>query len=510
MASNPHVDLSGDIRDFRRVLSWALAQDLYDLEKELDQIKLILYPEEEETPKSQPQVQSYTPDADVFKVQSGLKVVGHIDLTQFDPKKGKRRERISGGKVVIPSYYLSSEEAAEVIPERKALLKSFLRNAAEDASFVRDCFLLRSTLQYAVIRKEIFYLDCDYSVIRPFGGVLPSSDEMAEFLVDSYRCARKLTRDILTMLAGRHSALPLLDAVCDNPFIYGKNPDLDQAKKVISDAIVGLGSGQVAFRKDMGAIMIALDNHVLRDLGSYIFTAKKISRSDLSYKVFPLNEDKIEMLQFVELEFSTKDEYLKALTGALDEAEEEGLITQNERRAIYGDIERTSFETEQPYIEPDDEDKLECFPGLKPALRNMAKIRRIAEITADAGCIEKKDIPLFIFRLSGNGRPNNLDTISWKPKYSDAPKHKTSPGKVRNPNEFYFLLHHMYEGRGAENKDIISRFFAFDEDTAPLVIKALTYKSGPGQMAKSAPTDFRRRLHNEVDPVIFPYKLTSH
>ena len=337
MASNPHVDLSGDIRDFRRVLLWNLAQELHDLETELDRVKLFLYPKEEEPPKSQPQVQSFTPDAENSGNQSDLKVVGHIDLTQFDPKKGKRRERISGGKVVIPSYYLSSEEAAEVFPERKALLKSFLRNAAEDASYVRDCFLLRSTLQYAVIRKEIFYLNCDYSVIKPFEGVLPSSDEMAEFLVDSYRCARKLTRDILTMLAGRHGALPLLDAVCDNPFIYGKNPDLDQAKKVISDAIVGLGSGQVAFRKDMGAIMIALDNHVLRDLGSYIFTAKKISRSDLSYKVFPLNEDKIEMLQFVELEYSTKDEYLKVLTGALDEAEEEGLFSASERCAITGE-----------------------------------------------------------------------------------------------------------------------------------------------------------------------------
>lgn len=67
MASNPQVDLSGDILDFRRVLSWALAQELYDLETELDRIKRFLYPKEEEPPKSQPQVQSFTPDAEGFK-----------------------------------------------------------------------------------------------------------------------------------------------------------------------------------------------------------------------------------------------------------------------------------------------------------------------------------------------------------------------------------------------------------------------------------------------------------
>ena len=436
------------------------------------------------------------------------------DRQEYDPQKARRRVRISGGKVVIPSYYLSSEEAAEVFPERKALLESFLRNAAEDASYVRDCFLLRSTLQYAVIRKEITDLNCDYYVIRSYSGKLPSSNEIAAFLVDAYREEENLTRDLLTTLANRYGAISLLDAVCDNPFLRGKDPDFGQAKKVISDAIVRLGDDQVAFRKDMSAIMIALDNHVLRDLGSYIFTAKRISRSDLSFKVFPLNEDKIEMLQFGQLEFSTypegKDEYLKALTGALHEAEEKGHISQNERNAILGGIEPRMSSVIEPFKEPDDEDKLECFPGLKPALRNMAKIRKIAEITADAGCIEEKDIPLFIFRLSGNGRPNNLDTISWKPKYSNAPKHKASPGKVRNPNEFYYLLHHMYEGRVAENRETISRFFNFGDDTDALVRRAIVTRSGPGQMAKSAPPDFRSRLHNEVDPVIFPYKLTSH
>lgn len=342
MANNPPVDLSGDILDFRRVISWALTRKLYDLEKEIERIKLILYPEEEEISMSQPQVLSFTPDAeDYSEDQSGLKVVGHIDLTQYGPKKPKARERIGRHRLIMSGYYLSPKEEAEVFPERKALVESFLRNAAEDAGYVRDCFLLRSTLQYAVIRKEISNLNCDYYVIRQYAGELPSSNEIAAFLVDAYGGEKNLTRDLLTTLANRYSALSLLDAVCDNPFLRGRDPDFGQAKTIISDAIVGLGSGQVTFRKDMNAIMVALDNYVLQDLGIYISMAKKITRDAFSLVEFPLNEDKIEMLQFGQTAFSinleSKDEYLKALTGALHEAEEKGHISASERCAITGE-----------------------------------------------------------------------------------------------------------------------------------------------------------------------------
>ena len=48
----------------------------------------------EETPSAQTPAEAPAPEAEPA---SQLKVVGKIDLTQFDPKKGKKRERIKGG-----------------------------------------------------------------------------------------------------------------------------------------------------------------------------------------------------------------------------------------------------------------------------------------------------------------------------------------------------------------------------------------------------------------------------
>lgn len=507
MANNPPVDLSGEILDFRRVLSWTLTRKLYDLEKEIERIKLILYPEEEEISMSQPQVLSFTPDAeDYSEDQSGLKVVGHIDLTQFDPKKPKARERIGRHRLIMSGYYLSPKEEAEVFPERKALVESFLRNAAEDAGYVRDCFLLRSTLQYAVIRKEISNLNCDYYVIRQYAGELPSSNEIAAFLVDAYGGEKNLTRDLLTTLANRYSALSLLDAVCDNPFLRGRDPDFGQAKTIISDAIVGLGSGQVTFRKDMNAIMVALDNYVLQDLGIYISMAKKITRDAFSLVEFPLNEDKIEMLQFGQTAFSInlegKDEYLKALTGALHEAEEKGCFTQNELSVISDNAKKRTSEDIELYIDPKDEDVAEYFLGLKKNLKNMVKIRKIAQILTEVGCIKSKQTPLLVYRLSGNCRPEKLNTISWIPRISRAKRHKSTPEEYRHPYELYYLLYHMYEESPVKYAEKVFSFFDFDDLT--MKVRSAFYPAPKiAQLARATDRGFKERLHT-VDGSVFP------
>lgn len=471
MASNPNDDLSGDIRVFRRALSRTLTQKLYDLEKETGQIEQILK-----------------------------------DRQEFASQKAKRRERISGGKVVIPGYYLSSEEEAEVFPERKALLESFLKSAAEDTGYVRDCFLLRSTLQYAVIRKEITDLNCDYDVIRLYSGKLPSSNEIAAFLVDAYRGEEDLTRDLLTTLANRYSALSLLDAVCDNPFLRGKDPDFGQAKKVISDAIVRLDDDQVAFRKDMSAIMIALDNHVLRDLGSYILTAKRITGSNLSFRAFPLNEDQVEMLQFGWLEFSTypegKDEYLKALIGVLEEAEKKGYFTQNELSVIGDNAQKSTGEDIELYTNPKDEDVAEYFLGLKDSLKNMAKIRKIATILAETDCITSEFIPILVYRLSGNCRPEKLDTISWIPTISKAKRHKSTPEEHRHPYELYYLLYHMYEESPVKYAEKVFKFFDFD-GISMKVKSAFDPVPKIAQLERMANKGFKERLH-AVDGFVFP------
>lgn len=472
MAPNTNNDCSQDILFFRQLISDALSRKLSEL----------------------------------------YWAVAHLDQLL----EGTTETQASENKKTRKSY--SPKEAAARFPEYRDIIRTFIQYAEADQEYVKEFFVWRSCLQFAVIKKEITTLDCDLQEIQPYSKVTPLWRETASFLAKSYWCDRALTRNYLSDISERMSSLSVLNAVCDNPFLNRKDVRLGHAAAFIEESLYNLGEGdQKLFAKEIVAYQVALNLgtlNVLLNLRSYEWTAKDIAPASISPTDLAKFKEKVECLPFGKTTFATypegKEVYRKVLDRILATAVEQGHISQNERNAILGEIEPRSLSEKDPYIEPNNEDKQECLPGLKPALRNMAKIRKIAEITADAGCIEEKDIPLFIFRLSGNGRPDKLDPISWKPKYSDAAKHKASPGKVRNPNEFYFLLHHMYEGRGAENKDIISRFFAFDDDTAPLVRKALTYKNGPGQMAKSAPADFRSRLHNEVDPVIFPYKLTSH
>ena len=175
MASNPHVDLSGDIRDFRRVLCDTLTQKLYDLAGEEYKTQLLL----ERGP-------------DMLKVHIPDEYIrtGRISaLRTFDDPYCASVFRISH-----PELFLPYEDAVEIFPVRKKLIESLIKNSALDRCFVRDCFLLRSTLQYAVIKKEITTLNRDYDVIRTYKGDLPSTEEIAVFLFNLFDKQKKLTR----------------------------------------------------------------------------------------------------------------------------------------------------------------------------------------------------------------------------------------------------------------------------------------------------------------------------
>ena len=110
-------------------------------------------------------------------------------------------------------------------------------------------------------------------------------------------------------------------------------PDFERAKMVITDAIVGLGNNLLAFRKDMNAIMVALDNRVLEGLNSYL-SEISISSDTLSLIEFPLNEEKIKSMRLFSTSPEDKEEYIKALEGVLKEAEEKGLFSPFELAAI--------------------------------------------------------------------------------------------------------------------------------------------------------------------------------
>ena len=425
--------------------------------------------------------------------------------------EGAPETQASDNKKTRKSY--SPKEAVARFPEYRDIIRTFIQYAEADREYVREFFVWRACLQFAVIKKEIAEPDCDLGEIQPYSKSTPLWKEVAGFLAESYWCDRTLTRTYLSDISERMSSLSVLNAVCDNPFLNRKYVQLGQAAEFIERALYYLGeSDQKLFAREIVAYQVALNLdtiNVLLNLRHYEWTAKDIAPASISPTDFAKFKEKVESLPFGKTAFATypegKEEYRKVLDRILATAVEQGHISQDERNAILGGIEPDMSSVTEPYDEPNDEDKLECFPGLKPALRDMAKIRRIAEITADFGCIEEKDIPLFIFRLSGNGRPNNLDPISWKPKYSDAPRHKASP-VIRHPYELYYLLHYMYEGSSVMYADKVFSFFNFDAETQKKAESTLrqTKNGGIQQFVKMVKNDFQERLHNAVDASVFP------
>ena len=86
-------DYSGEILEFRESLSTVLSRRICELEAEIGRIKRLslMFPKEE---------------------THALRVVGRIDLTQFNPANKRKRERIkSGGALKV--------DVSEHTPEKK-------------------------------------------------------------------------------------------------------------------------------------------------------------------------------------------------------------------------------------------------------------------------------------------------------------------------------------------------------------------------------------------------------
>lgn len=403
------------------------------------------------------------------------------------------------------------KEELERLEYRLELIRSFWRNTREDMDYVQRFFLLRSTLQFAVMKKRISDLTCDDSIIRPYTVFIPTPNEIAEFLVYYWWYAPELTRWFLSNLSSKYSTLAVLHAVCDNTYNYQIEDERVLAQSRVADMILRLGNDQIDFSKDLSEYMVALNNSVLQCLTSDISIAKKIGKKSFFNSTFPLDEDLINDLKFGSTEFSTHpegdDNYHKALESALLDSEEKGYFTQGELSAIVDNLHETGKETGgdvEYYIEPDEPNDPEYFCGLKESLKDMTKIRKIAEILADEKCIKQDDIPILVFRLSGNCRPEKLEIISWLPKVSDAPRHRFVE-EYRHPYELYYLLYHMYEGNSVQFANKVFEFFHFHDKTrekAEPIIRH-TKNTGIAQLERMAKKDLKIRLH-EVDASAFP------
>lgn len=249
-------DYSGEILEFRESLSTVLSGRICKLEDEILRIKRLslMFPKEE---------------------THGLRVVGRIDLTQFDPNKPKKRERIkSGGALKVDVTEHSPEKKELEDSYKRFLIDSFIEEAEAVVDNARNYFIQSSSLQFTVMKKEIpekefsdWNLDigeCSYhALIKPYRGKILTLEEMSSFLVSAYLNGREFTRKLLTLLSLQYGSVEVMSAVCDNPFLKGDSIDRKEAEKIIRDAIQRLGNNQAAFSKDIGVYEASLNNDLI-------------------------------------------------------------------------------------------------------------------------------------------------------------------------------------------------------------------------------------------------------
>lgn len=365
-------DYSGEILEFREVLSTVLSGRICELESEIRRIKRLslMFPKEE---------------------THGLRVVGRIDLTQFDPTNKKKRERIKSGAA-------SKVDVSEHTPEKKErgdsykrfLLDCFIEEAEAVVDNARNYFIQSSSLQFAVMRKEISEKEisdwnlvmgeCSYhALIKPYRGEILTLEEMSSFLVSAYLNDRDFTRELLTLLSLRYGTVEVLSAVCDNPFLKGDNINRKEAEVIIRDAIQRLGNSQVAFSKDIGVYETSLNNYLINAFDYYIPAAKKVTKKSLTGSEFPIHLEEYDSLNgILDAGIDARDE----LHGVLECLLGKGDITQGEYDAILG-IEQgsTGYQNQEHHDSTDnkEQDRIndspiacpEVFKGHPDALRRF-------------------------------------------------------------------------------------------------------------------------------------------
>lgn len=400
---------------------------------------------------------------------------------------------------------LSNEDPVHV-----AALEAFLEQLHLYVANSRYYLIPHSILQYTISAKHLIIPPKKlHTVFAPSDSVMTPA-EMSTTLASIFWTDEELARSILSLLTRKCGLVSTIQAGFETPSL--KDPHLTpeeavgQGAHVFEPYLLPLQGEQLVKVSDsLNAIRDALlfFQDELSDLDSFISTTSFI-RDDFFMR--PLDDYCIELSHRFLLTLDTNgnenacfDEEFRSDTVLLKK-----YIPKNEYQTIRGVTRLHNYHivVDAPYQEPDVECRKESLPALKKPLRDLTKIQKIAMITADFGCIAEKDIPLLFFRLCGNCRPDELHCITW-----NTLDNKNEPGQIRMPNEFFFLLHHMYDGTCAENAEKILRFFAFEPEIIQTRVSAILQpgvKTGTAQYATSARREFKRLLHDVVDEDIFP------
>ena len=447
MASNLLVDHSDEIRVFRQRLSAALSRRIDTLEYEIGRVGRL----------------------SLKLPERPVEVIGRIDLTQFNPQKNKKRERLKSKSVATVREISSEQEDKIDLYRRKDIVDIFLAEARAFVDFIKNVSLLSSTLQFAILRKEITDLNCDKSVFTPYTGEIPTLDEMTKFLISSFQFDDQFTREYLTKLSSQHSSILVLSAVCDN--LKGRSIDIEKAKSSIISAILSLGNKQVSFSKDLGAYMVSLKNCRFQLFDNYISSARKLDRKSIFESVFPLH-DRSEL--GLNLIYDDKEKSQAGLKDVLKVVMERNQFSQLEYDAIIGTektLDSTSGTGSVIKTTPSQTTKsLGYFPFVKPAAKEEDVIDRIADLVVSYRLIEDDPVvkDLFKYRFTG--------LVKYKPKNHLSAKiiwriNGISKKRKEHPGELFGLLKLLTDDKLTSTEDkinhltdnaqYISSFFSF-------------------------------------------------
>lgn len=411
----------------------------------------------------------------------------------------------------------SPEEAAAQFPEYRDIIRTFIQYADTDREYVKEFFVWRTCLQFAVIKKEIATLDCDLGEIQPYSKVTPLWKEIASFLAESYWCDRVLTCSFLSEISERMSSLSVLNAVCDNPFLNRKDVQLGQAAAVIEDSFYNLGEGdQKLFAKEIVAYQVALNLgtlNILLNLRSYAWTAKDIALASISPTDFTKFKEKVESLPFGKTAFASypegKEEYRKVLDRILATAVEQGQISLEEKKAILGKdmavsagekpsaAEATTINVQRNHegVGREDTKSIEFFPFMVDAIKEDEVITTIADVAVRFGFLEDDPdmVAAFKYRFTGLEKlkpQGSIKKIHWR---MNAIRHKkTHPGELLALLKVFSQSSLLFK----ENCKHILRFFSFQMIVNDGVYEAVDYSipKNPNGYVTRTGDDFRSAL----------------
>ncbi len=418
---------------------------------------------------------------------------------------------------------LESEEL-KTDPIREKDLAIFINCAEIDLQAVKDFYLLHTSFQYALLKKEIStpaFIQF-HDVVKDYDGAVLTSDEAASFLASSHF----EIRSVFTALSHILNDISVLN---DGLSCIKESNDYLSLKQSILDFINGYRD-PMALCKEISAFNGSfgdLESYVLGDLDSYIQCAEEITEE--SYIIDKTSYSSNDVLFFSHLVYAVRpkwlkleeyrnnaDEYIRitrqaykeALDNAIVFAAENGMINKEECDVITGTPD-FSYKTQpkhdttkeqlpfdrmpKPQVVETSLQRAAYFPFLEDVIKDENVISIIAKTAVDFALLEDDPdmVAAFKYRFTGleELKPDaDIKKINWR-------LNAIQEGK-RHPGELLALLRVFSSNRAFRlNCKYILDYFTFQYEIQPGRFEIVDYKIPDNPQSRVSPDDnFRKEL----------------